>query len=571
MRKTVATAGRVAVGLACALALLGATGCGPQPAKKKKAKPSANSVGKVKTEELRLDLGEGVGMTFVRIPSLKIWVGKFEVSNAEYRRFNPKHSSGQHRGRDLDGDDQPVVQVSWDDAQKFIAFLNKTKSRADGRHFVFRLPTEEEWETYATAGVKGTYVWGNTNKPPSTWNYFGEENTDFGQKLMGHNDGFNVTAPVRSSGENAWGLFGTGGNVWEWCEDLYAPGKPARVYRGGSFTDRDALFLQTARRSNNTPDYRHVNLGFRVVAEVTDMTPEEREEWETAEKARIERLEAQKAREAEERARKAEEARAQADQATVERKAQARADIEKLMTQMKYEEAGRALEDYAAAHGRDDFHIRASAAIRNTKVVRLADDVPMEFVWLEDVRLWVGKYEVNNRQYRVFAPQHDSGTFRDHALNGPEQPAVNVSWDEAAKFAEWMTGAFGRGEMVFRLPTESEWESFARCGQSWAFPWGPSMPPAFGNYGLIEDYDDGAVVSAPVSESGANAWGLYGVGGNVWEWCDGWFDASQKTRVFRGAAWNLNKADALRIDNRGSDADRTKSIYVGFRLVMTTK
>ncbi len=570
MSKTIAAALRAGLCLALSINLFLCAGCNGKPAKKKGKKPSG-VVGKIKTEQLRVELGEGVGMTFVRIPSLKIWVGKFEVSNAEYRRFNPKHSSGQHRERTLDADDQPVVQVSWNDAQKFIAFLNKTKGRSDGRYFEFRLPTEEEWETYATAGVKGTYVWGNTNKPPEDWNYYGEENTDFGDKLIGHKDGYVVTAPVQASGENAFGLFGAGGNVWEWCDDLYEFGKEARVYRGGSFTDRDALFLKTSRRSNNTPDYRHVNLGFRVVAEVKDMTPEEREQWEAEEKDRAERIAAQKAREAEDRARRLEEEKAMADHATIERKAQARADIEKLLVHARYEEAGRALEDYATAFSIDDFHVRASTVIRNTKIVRLNPDTPMEFLWVEDLRLWVGKYEVNNRQYNVFDSQHDSGVFREHALNRPEQPVVNVSYDDAKRFAEWLTNLSGRGEMVFRLPTESEWEAFAKCGKDWAYPWGPSMPPTHGNYGLIEDYDDGAVVSAPVSESGANEWGLFGVGGNVWEWCDGWYDASQKTRVFRGAAWNLNKADTLRIDNRGTDADRDKSVYIGFRLVMAPK
>ena len=380
-----------------------------------------------------------------------------------------------------------------------------------------------------------------------------------------------MTCPVQSSGENAWGLFGTGGNVWEWCEDLHTPDKEFRVYRGASFTDRDALFLQTSRRSNNEPNYRYANLGFRVVAEVENMTPEEQEQWEAKEKARIDRIEAQKVREADELARKAEEEKALFDQAAIERRAQARSDIEKLMAQMRYEEAGRALEDYAAVNGKDDFHIRTSLAIRNTKIIRLSDHVSMEFVWIEDIRLWVGKHEVNNRQYGVFAPQHDSGMFREHRLNTPEQPVINVTWDDARSYAEWMTTKFGRDTMTFRLPTEDEWESFVQCGRPRTFPWGSSMPPEYGNYGLIEDYDDGAIVSAPVAESGANEWGLFGVGGNVWEWCDGWFDASGKTRVFRGGAWNLNKTDALRIDNRGSDADREKSIYVGFRLVMTTK
>jgi formylglycine-generating enzyme required for sulfatase activity len=169
--------------------------------------------------------------------------------------------------------------------------------------------------------------------------------------------------------------------------------------------------------------------------------------------------------------------------------------------------------------------------------VDLGDGVTMEFVWVAALNAWVGKYEVTNEEFRRFRAEHDSGDFeednRKFSLNGPRQPVVRVSYDSAVAFAEWLSereGIRGSGSRV-RLLTGSEWTAIARCGTNRRFPWGEGMPPTRGNYSdltarevfgrgwpSLDGYRDGNPVAAPVEQSGRNEWGLYGVGGNVWEW-----------------------------------------------------
>ena len=218
--------------------------------------------------DLVVTLGPKTKIRFVYIPALKQYVGKYEVSNKQYRCFQPAHTSAEHQQMTLNLDDQPAVAVSWNDAQKFCEWLTKTYGDSGARRYHFRLPKEQEWETFAACGQQAEYPWGN-GPIPRKWNYFGIENPEPGQKLD-LNDGYRVSCPVQKSGANAWGLYGVGGNVWEWCEDADGESQ-SRVYKGASWSDCHPYFLKLTRRSSNAPDYRYVNLGFRVVANVSDV------------------------------------------------------------------------------------------------------------------------------------------------------------------------------------------------------------------------------------------------------------------------------------------------------------
>jgi formylglycine-generating enzyme required for sulfatase activity len=114
----------------------------------------------VSTNNLALDLGGTQKMEFVWIAPLKMWVGKYEVRNCEYRQFDPKHTSGKYREWMLDDDDQPVVKVSWNDAQRFCNWLTGKCSKLGEAGGVLRLPTEQEWETYAKCGDDREFPWG---------------------------------------------------------------------------------------------------------------------------------------------------------------------------------------------------------------------------------------------------------------------------------------------------------------------------------------------------------------------------------------------------------------------------
>jgi len=212
--------------------------------------------------DLVVKLGPKTKMRFVYIPALKKYVGKYEVNNKQYRCFKTSHNSGQHQQMTLDQNEQPVVAVSWNDANAFCAWLTTTSG---GSQWQFRLPSEQEWETVAACGKPAEYPWGD-GPIPRHWNYFGRENPEPGQKLD-NNDGYRVSCPVQKSGENAWGLFGVGGNVWEWCKDSDDAEGKTHVLKGASWADCAPLFLKISRRSSYTADYTSETIGFRVIAE----------------------------------------------------------------------------------------------------------------------------------------------------------------------------------------------------------------------------------------------------------------------------------------------------------------
>ena len=218
--------------------------------------------------DLVVTLGPKTKMRFVYIPALKQYVGKYEVSNKQYRCFKPSHTSGEHQKLTLNLDDQPVVAVSWNDANTFCTWMTKT---IGGNQWRFRLPTEQAWETVAACGKPVEYPWGD-GPIPRNWNYFGIENPEPGQKLD-HNDGYRVSCPVQKSGANAWGLCGVGGNVWEWCEDADDTEGKTRVLKGAAWSDCAPLFLKISRRSSYTADYTSSSIGFRVIAEPMTSAP----------------------------------------------------------------------------------------------------------------------------------------------------------------------------------------------------------------------------------------------------------------------------------------------------------
>ncbi len=201
----------------------------------------------------------------------------------------------------------------------------------------------------------------------------------------------------------------------------------------------------------------------------------------------------------------------------------------------------------------------------------------MEFVWVPALKIWVGRYEVTNRDYRLYKPTHHSRDFARFSLNGDRQPVVKISFDDARRFAEWLT--FQDGPDLhgarYRLPAEAEWLVYCRCGDQRRYPWGNGWPPTSGNYlaredagefSKIHDYYDGHPVTCAVEKSGANAWGLYGVGGNVAEACAA--DATgQAFGAWHGMGWYISDPEQLRCDDR--DIYDIKSRFDGFRLVLS--
>ena len=210
----------------------------------------------------------------------------------------------------------------------------------------------------------------------------------------------------------------------------------------------------------------------------------------------------------------------------------------------------------------------------------------IEFVWIEQLGIWVGRYEITNGQFRRYNPRHDSGRYEGLSLNDARQPVARVTWYEAAAYSEWLSENFADripAGMHFRLPTNREWTIIASAGDGRRYPWGDEWPPRYGNYSDssarrelsewrgIDGYDDGFIVSAPVESSGMNEWGIYGLGGNVWEWMLDWFDETAQFKSRRGASWDFDRRESLAISWIGFDRPNVRYHNIGFRVVIAPR
>ncbi len=231
----------------------------------------------------------------------------------------------------------------------------------------------------------------------------------------------------------------------------------------------------------------------------------------------------------------------------------------------------------------NDSTVQSIQGPRNNITVQLSDNQNLEFVWLPELGLWAGKHEVTLGQFMLMSrraarrPSEYEGSYTQEGLNLMNAPAVMISWREAnracnmlnRRYAQWLPEGY-----MFRLPTEKEWETMARCGDDRQYPWGDEWPPtkmADGVYPnlqgseirrimgrippsihTIEGYSDGWPSVAPVDKSGANEWGIYGLAGNVSEWCHGWYDKSNNLRLLKGSSASSSRPHQAKISARGS-------------------
>ncbi|UCE50677.1 MAG: SUMF1/EgtB/PvdO family nonheme iron enzyme, partial [Phycisphaerales bacterium] len=270
--------------------------------------------------ERTIDLGEGVKLELVRIPAgefvmgdltgstdeqpltrVKIdqpfWMGKFEITNEQYARFDPSHDSKfehkgswvfseGHLGWLLNQPKQPVVRVSWQEAVAFCRWLSARCGQQ------VSLPTEAQWEWACRAGTASALHYGDINDDFSpyanmadatimelAYDTDGRYTMDLVPRDARFDDERLVTAEVGRYMPNAWGLHDMHGNVWEWTRSEYEPypyrlaesrnsiGADVRkTVRGGSWRDRPR-YCRSAVRLNYPAWQKVYNVGFRIVIE----------------------------------------------------------------------------------------------------------------------------------------------------------------------------------------------------------------------------------------------------------------------------------------------------------------
>ncbi|TIH14910.1 formylglycine-generating enzyme family protein [Marinifilum sp. JC120] len=210
------------------------------------------------------------------------WMGRYEVTNAQYRKYDPEEVYPFEEDEEAMGTpDRPAVYINWIEAKKFAQWLS---SKGYGK---FRLPTEAEWEYACRAGTKTRFFWGESEAEACKYSNINdrtaEQQYDRDRPVFPCEDNFFSSSPVGSFKPNQFGLYDMLGNAMEWCEDWYNikaysyhsrknpfyKGKSdIRVVRGGSFINEP----QYARSGNRykLQDWDGKDLqGFRLVKQQT--------------------------------------------------------------------------------------------------------------------------------------------------------------------------------------------------------------------------------------------------------------------------------------------------------------
>jgi formylglycine-generating enzyme required for sulfatase activity len=194
---------------------------------------------------------------------------------------------------------------------------------------------------------------------------------------------------------------------------------------------------------------------------------------------------------------------------------------------------------------------------------------------------------------------------------GANHPVVGVSWNDAKEFCQWLTKRErSEGDLPqdreYRLPTDEEWSAAVglknevgntpkeKSGKIVLYPWDipqkrdKSWPPpsGAGNYcggesrignepidwSVIEGYNDGYPRTSPVGSFEANSSGLHDMGGNVWQWCEDWYNAQQSQyRVLGGASWYDGNPGRLLASYRSRHTPVGRNVFIGFRCVVAVE
>ncbi|HEX3628776.1 MAG TPA: SUMF1/EgtB/PvdO family nonheme iron enzyme [Verrucomicrobiae bacterium] len=261
------------------------------------------------------------------------------------------------------------------------------------------------------------------------------------------------------------------------------------------------------------------------------------------------------------------------------------------------------------AISRAQVHPELAAACPVT--ARWTNHLGMVFVPVAHTQAAFSIFESRVRDFAAFAATGPklNGTNWNHALYhnvtpvsaGPDFPVVNVSWNDANAFCDWLTETERQMKLispgaVYRLPTDAEWSWAADIGDRETngtpeakngklrnvFPWGTQYPPPVGagnfadqtalsyftNWPNISGYTDGYVTTAPVGSFRPNDLGLYDLSGNAAEWCEDSYNGISSRRELRGGSWVNTGPKSLWSSTRNPVGPSRFSVMTGFRCVL---
>jgi formylglycine-generating enzyme required for sulfatase activity len=528
------------------------------------------------------------------------YLGVYEVTQAQYVEImgsNPSYFSANGWGKEKVGgqstDRHPVEGVSWLDAVKFCNTLSVKEGlepfyKIEGGSVRvaswdgpgYRLPTEAEWEYACRAGPagQGRYTFGDADRGLGEYAWFD-----------GNSGG--VTHPVGQKRPNRFGLFDMHGNVWELCQDWYdanyykqsptddprGPDAAAlRVIRGASW-GWEPVRCRSADRGGREPDDRLNWVGFRLALGQSGRSgpPGERA-------------------------------------IAVTPKAGAHAEPSKPSAGPKPGGGDVApsplpsAPEHVTRVGQIKLRLIPAGSFRMGSPAGEGepDERPQHPVRITRP-FYLGLTEVTQAQYEEIMGSNPSwfsasggGKNKVAGQSTDRHPAENVSWMDAVKFCNTlsemerlkpfyvMDGGSARVPSWdgpgYRLPTEAEWEYACRGGPEGQgrYTFGDAEDGLGENAWFNEGLDKGS--THPVGRKRPNRFGLFDMHGNVWEWCQDWYDANYykqsptgnprgpnaaAARVFRGGCWSSGAGDC-RAAFRFRDGPVFRHSYLGFRLAL---
>jgi formylglycine-generating enzyme required for sulfatase activity len=229
-----------------------------------------------------------------------------------------------------------------------------------------------------------------------------------------------------------------------------------------------------------------------------------------------------------------------------------------------------------------------------TKEKPFRNSLNMLFVPVHGTNVLFCIWETRVRDFLAYSQATGTAWVKPHFEQTQNHPAVNISWDQANAFCEWLSR---KENLHYRLPTDGEWSIAVGLQQERGetpqekervsmekpvYPWGNGFPPpaGAGNFAdesarqhtdaYIHGYNDGFPTTAPAGSFKPSGDGLYDLSGNAWEWCSNAFGgaSSNAERVMRGGGWLDAKPAALQSAFRFKDRPSHKSESTGFRVVL---
>ena len=539
-------------------------------------------------------------------------VGVYEVTFEEWDACVRGGGCGGHRPYDerWGRGDRPVINVSWTDARSYVEWL----SRRTGKRY--RLLSESEWEYVARAGTRTPFHFGEVISTERA-NYDGRYT--YGPGRTGPYR--QKTVPVGSFPPNGFGLHEVHGNVSEWVQDCWnrsyerAPADGSagetrrcayRGLRGGSWLNQPR-FLRSAFRTRFLAGERRSIFGFRVARALASTEPVQ--EPKSSQRGASSRPQGQEA--ASPTPELVEETStptrtlpsdAGADQAAADSRESAATSSP--AAELAEETSTPTRDPVPGASPTPPREFRTGDVVKDcascpelvvvpageflmgspdSERGRFSGEGPVHRVTLGEP-FAVGVHEVTFEEWDACVREGGCGAYRprDEGWGRGRRPVIDVSWDDARSYVEWLSRETGER---YRLLSESEWEYVARAGTQTPFHFGEAISPGQANYDGNHTYGPGRKgpfrkKTVPVGSFSPNRFGLHDVHGNVWEWVQDCRSASYQRppadggaretrgcsdRVARGGSWNDLPA-YLRSAFRNAYQAGVRRSVIGFRV-----